>query len=102
MHASKSLVRQSRVRRSASEWQDIFQQFSHSGQTQEIFCAEQSIALSTFNRWRQRLNGPTELTIDEAASFIELSSCDKPPSTTPWDVELQLGSEIILRLRYRC
>ena len=70
MHASKSLVRQSRVRRSASEWQDIFQQFSHSGQTQEIFCTEQSIALSTFNRWRQRLNGPTELTIDEAASFI--------------------------------
>ncbi len=102
MHASKSLVRQSRVRRNASEWQDIFQQFSHSGQTQEIFCAEQSIALSTFNRWRQRLNGPTELTIDEAASFIELSSCDEPPSTTPWDVELQLGSEIILRLRYRC
>ncbi len=102
MHSSKNLVRRSRVRRSASEWRDIFQQFSHSGQTQEIFCAEQSLALSTFNRWRQRLTGSTELVADQAASFIELSSCEEPPSTTPWDVELQLGADIIIRLRHPC
>jgi hypothetical protein len=43
-----------------------------------------------------------ELVADQAASFIELSSCEEPPSITPWDVELQLGAEIILRLRYQC
>ena len=102
MQPSKSLVRRSRVRRSAPEWQDIFQQFSHSGQTQEVFCAEQSLALSTFNRWRQRLADVTDLAVDQTASFIELSSCEAPPSTMPWDVELQLGAEIILRLRYQC
>ena len=102
MHASKSLTRRSRARRSASEWQDIFQQFSRSGQTQEIFCVEQSLALSTFNRWRQRLVGSTEMIASQTASFIELPSAEEPPSITPWDVELQLGSEVFLRLRYRC
>ena len=102
MHSLKSLARRSRVRRSASEWRDIFQQFSCSGQTQELFCVEQSLALSTFSRWHQRLTGSTELVADQAASFVELSTCEQPPSSAPWDVELQLGAELFLRLRYRC
>lgn len=102
MNSLKSLKRRTRVRHSAGEWQDIFQQFAQSGQTQEIFCAEQSLALSTFNRWRQRLTGSTKLVADQAASFVELASYEEPLSTVPWDVELQLGAEVFLRLRYRC
>ncbi len=97
----------SRVRRSDEEWQNIIHQYEQSGQTQEAFCDGQSLALSTFNRWRQRLHAvstPPPVSREETA-FVELSTLDEaviaPPSTA-WDVELQLGADIILRLRQRC
>jgi len=104
MSSSKNLVRQSRVRRSAFQWQEIIQQYERSGQTQETFCHARSLALSTFCRWRQRLSRVSTPVSYERPGFVELSSgMDAPtePSTIPWDVELQLGADLFLRLR-RC
>lgn len=105
MNSSKSLAPQSRVHRCASEWRDIIQQFEQSGQTCDTFCSEQSLALSTFSRWRSRLADSFDDMPYKAEGFVELSSDTDPittPSPVPWDVELQLGSDIILRLRHRC
>jgi len=103
MNSSKSLARSDRIRRSASEWQHIIAQYEQSDQTQETFCHEHSLALSTFCRWRQRLSRLTSPSTCEAPGFVELSSevpADEP-ALTSWDVELQLGADVFLRLR-RC
>ncbi len=105
MNSSESLVRRTRVRRSAAQWQDIIHQYEQSGQTQEVFCGGQALALSTFSRWRQRLAGSPDSLPGNEAHFVELSPHEDllaAPSSAPWDVELQLGTAITLRLRHRC
>lgn len=107
MSTSTSLIRRPRVRRNNEQWQDIFHRFEQSGQTREVFCAEHALALSTFSRWRQRLRAvsASQPLSHEAVSFVELSAPDDvmaAPSSAPWDVELQLGADIVLRIRRRC
>lgn len=104
MSTSTSLIRRARVRRNIKQWRDIIHRFEQSGQTCDAFCAEQSLALSTFSRWRQRLRAgnvpPPES--HQSVAFVELSAPGDvmaAPSSASWDVELQLGADIVLRLR---
>lgn len=85
-------------RRSPEQWQDIMSVFEASGLTQEIFCARESLAASTFHSWRQRLKGlkPTKR---EEPLFVELASSLQKPESTVWDIELALGDHVVLRLR---
>ncbi len=104
MKTSSSLVSQSRIRRSATRWRDIIRQYKQSGQTQAEFCNGYSLALSTFSRWHQRLTGHSDCVPDSETGFIELSPHESPAtdSSALWDVELQLGTDMVLRLRHRC
>jgi len=104
LKSSNNLVLQSRVRRSAAQWRDIIRQYEQSGQTQAVFCDEQSLALSTFSRWHQRLANSTDTLCNES-HFVELSAHEELSGTSSsalWDVELQLGTDVVLRLRHRC
>ena len=91
------------VRRSAEQWRTLMQQFSTSGLTRDRFCKDQGIALSTFDYWRRKLKQqdvPGHQV--DTPMFVELSSApaSAPASDSPpWDVELQLGDAVILRLR---
>ena len=72
------------------------------GQSRDQFCADQGLAVSTFGRWRQRmrLQGHEDAKLFSEAVFVELSSTDAPDAVTfSWDVELQLGKGMFLRLR---
>ncbi len=107
MNSTINLSKQSRIRRGADQWQKIIQQYQKSGQTQAEFCAEQSLALSTFHRWHQQLRavGLPHPVSQEEPVFVELSSTQDSVTMPPgksWDVELQLGGDIVLRLRQRC
>ena len=92
------------IRRSAEQWREIQQRFEHSGQTQAAFCAGEGLALSTFTLWRRKLDSSREvITNNDAAMFVALPDSDiRGPSlsTTLWDVELQLGADVVLRLRH--
>jgi hypothetical protein len=107
MTGSTVLNKRRWIRRSEHEWREVFARFERSGQTQEQFCADQDIVLSSFTRWRQKLchrppnqsvaaslGVPTVAAAD--ALFVELSS---ESAEQCWDVELQLGAEMVLRLR---
>lgn len=99
MNAGK---RQMRRRRSRSEWCDLIARFQASGQTRDAFCRRHAIALSTFDRWRRLLQGDTPVVSTEAPDklFIELTeTVPEPQRPAPWDVELQLGEGVYLRLR---
>ena len=91
------------IRRSAEQWREIQQRFEHSGQTQPAFCAAEGLALSTFSLWRRKLNNSRGMIPNnDAAMFVALPDSNIPGSslsTTHWDVELQLGADVVLRLR---
>ena len=96
-----------RARRTAAQWRKLIERFERSGQTRGTFCTAHGLALSTFDLWRRKL-GATPAAVDEAhreAVFVELTSpaqtlTGAPSSETgAWEVELELGAGVVLRLR---
>ena len=97
-------TRHRRISRTPDQWQAVFVQFEKSGQTREQFCHEHDISLSSFGRWRTKLRkqtSPKPLSADPPL-FAELISERQPPASPSWDIELQLGAEVFLRLRRPC
>ena len=76
------------VVRSATEWTGIMADYERSGLSQRKFCASRGLSLKTFGNWRHRLGAGK-------GSFVALS----PPAESGWDVELDLGDGVVLRLR---
>lgn len=93
-------------RRSASEWRALMRAFSHSGETRTQFCERHGVALSTFAWWRSHLRHESTAVSDSTPSpasalFVELAQEEQPivTASASWDVELELGSGVFLRLR---
>ena len=91
-----------RVRRSQDQWRELLNEFADSSLTREQFCQDRNLALSTFDYWRRKLKREASAVQDEAI-FVELTP-DKtlpghPSNPHPWDLELELGNAVVLRLR---
>ncbi len=95
-----------RVSRTPDEWQSVFDRFEQSGQTRDQFCHGQGISLSSFSRWRTKLRKqtPVQPTSNDVPLFTELASAAQPEGSavSGWDIELQLGAGVVLRLRRPC
>jgi hypothetical protein len=48
--------RKRRKRRAEAEWTEILRRFSSSGVTARTFCRREDLALSSFQRWRRRID----------------------------------------------
>ena len=95
-----------RVSRTPDQWQSLFDRFEQSGQSRDQFCHEQGISLSSFSRWRTKLRKQklVKPASSESPLFTELTSI-VPPEESPvsgWDIELQLGAGVLIRLRRPC
>ena len=67
-----------KVYRSESEWREIFVRYAGSGLSQECFCSQEGLALSTFNKWQKRL--------DESRAGAELPQfLELKPELSPRD-----------------
>jgi putative transposase len=90
-----------RIRRNPEQWHELLDRFERSGQTQEQFCTAHDLGLSTFGRWRKRLRRQSVKLPKHSTNelFVELEQDRPTPSTRSWDVELQLGAGMCLRLR---
>ena len=88
-------------RRSVAQWQALIERFERAGQTRKRFCAAHGVALSTFDGWRRKLRGTPAVREEESqALFVELSSPPEAEVPVPvWDVELELGGGVVLRVR---
>ena len=97
---NRPVVKQ-RIRRGQDEWRDIIARFEQSGQTRNQFCNEHNLGFSTFSRWRHQLRraGASTLPSNSEASFIELEPPTASNLSQAWDVELELGAGVVLRLR---
>lgn len=85
-----------RIRRSRDEWRRLIDEQAGSGQTQAAFCAARGISVGSLRNWRRRLGASFET----PEPWVELGMLAEAKSAT-WDVELDLGEGVCLRLR-RC
>lgn len=97
---SQSSLRRTKVRRDAAAWQQIFAEQQASGLTHRAYCHAHGIGLSTFSRWRRVLAGSGAMApVRVAHPFVAI----EPPVTSrdvaAWDLELELGAGVVLRLR---
>lgn len=101
MEGSSKGSTQRRVRRSRAEWRSLVSRFEASGQTREAFCAETGISVSTLRRWSSRLRPQPRRAVSPAPVFVELPAEERDAAAPalPWEVELQLGGGVVLRLR---
>lgn len=89
-----------KIRRSNEQWQAIMLAFADSGLTQEAFCAQESLAMSTFSKWRRKIMS----TVDDGADagspmFVDLTKLTDHDQCSAWDIELSFGDGMSLRLR---
>ena len=94
--------------RTAAQWRELIERYNRSGLTRRAFCAQQGIGESTLGAWQRRLRNaapPTPETTQAPALFTEVSLRGAPDGRDPpapcWDVELDLGDGICLRVRRR-
>jgi putative transposase len=93
------------IRRSVAQWRTLVSAFERSGETRRAFCARHGVPISTLDWWRKRLRGVGEQRLPHrpgASLFVELTQSEVPPTppvTPNWDVELELGAGVVLRLR---
>ena len=86
-------------RRTANEWQELVSQFERSGQSRKAFCSSQGLSLSTFDLWKRKLRGtPARREEDGESMFVEVAQVE-PTRSLSWDVELELGGGVVLRVR---
>lgn len=88
-----------RIRRSPEQWREILDEFRASGLDRKHFCERKGLGREALRRAERRLaerDAPTPL------SFVEVAA--PLPEAEPgraWDVELELGDGLVLRLARR-
>ena len=97
-------------RRSADEWRSLIDEQQRSGQSQAAFCHQRGVSLSSFGYWRRKLKSPMPAAAPEGEAsplWIEWpasADCRTPPPNSrqqpAWDLELDLGNGLQLRLRH--
>ena len=92
--------------RSRAEWQEIYNTWQSSGQTQREFCDTQGLRHRTFEKWSRRFrkaDGAPPAAAPTRQPFVELTgTVHTEPAQAGWDIELELGQGVILRMRKPC
>ena len=97
--------KRTRIRRSAQEWRKLLERCERGGQSHREFCEREGLALSTFQWWRRKLGAARRERKDHDGTwFVELTDEDADtekcvPEALAWEVELDLGGGMLLRLR---
>lgn len=89
-----------RTRRTADQWRTLIAEQASSGMSQEAFCKHKRLALSTFANWKRRLASEPTVENERApdpSRWIDLGSLGG--TGAGWDIELDLGNGVCLRLR---
>ena len=94
-----------RVRRSPAQWQRLIVEQADSDLSQSAFCRARGISPSSLKYWKRRFAAPLARIADVSGpGFVELTAAvadDAVAGGQSWDVELDLGTGMVLRLRRR-
>jgi len=99
----KSKPRRPRVTRTPEQWAELLYKFESSGLTQQAFCKQYRISTGSLYKWREKLGNHPPHVPAEPAPFVEIGqdliNDQAADSESNWQVELELGKGVILRLR---
>lgn len=84
-----------RMRRGQAEWRRLIDEQADSGQIHPAFCAANGISVGSLQNGKRRLAAGVS-----PAPWLELGTLAQQ-GTSAWDIELDLGDGVCLRLR-RC
>jgi transposase-like protein len=96
-----------RARRGRAQWQRLVEQAARSPRSVAAFCRAEDVSTASFYSWRKRLGAPmpgANLAEPPAedGTFLELGMLsNEAAGPAPWDIELELGAGMVLRLRRR-
>ena len=93
-----------RARRSPAQWQRLIAEEADSDLTQSAFCRARGISPSSLKYWKRRLAGLAAGADDlSGPGFVELTAVgdNVVAGCAGWDVELDLGAGMVLRVRRR-
>ena len=102
------MIRKKAIHRSDDQWREILAQQVASGASVKDFCKQNNVTVSGFYAARKRLNIQlTDLPLSdieqEKPVFVALeprpSTEESADQNSQWAVELQIGANIILRVR---
>jgi hypothetical protein len=84
-----------RVRRSEEEWRVLLAGYRKSGLSVREFCRKQRLQVSSFQRWRTRLNGA-----GSRSDFVTvIPAAPEASPARPWTVEVTLPDGSRLRFQ---
>ena len=104
------MARKQAVHRTESQWQEVIFRQASSGLSVKDYCESNAVTLSGFYAARKRLAekpteqapaiGPTQqpLFVELEQTQLDHSLCRAPGEH--WAVELQIGNNIVLRVRH--
>lgn len=79
------------------QWRTLIREQQQSALNQTEFCKSRGLCLATFHNWKKRLN--ITATPAQPDQWLELPVHTASSGDTPWDIELQLPGNVILRMR---
>lgn len=101
---AKPKRRRQRVDRTQEQWKAMLNEYENSGLTKVEFCKQQGIATSSLQRWLKFFNDQPKsdtpfIDITESLSSATPGQVPATDDTRPWQVELELGNGVTLRVR---
>jgi len=94
------------IRRSRQQWSELIELQSDSGLSIPKFCEQAGFSYQRFMAWRKRITTPEKRKI-QSPEFVELTSSEQTaaahqsPSVNHWQIELEMGDSIQLRIAQR-
>ena len=96
-----------RARRGHAQWQGLVERAARSPLSIAAFCRAEDVSTASFYSWRRRLAAVTsgasvaEPTAEDGM-FLDLGMLGtEVGDSARWDIELELGAGMVLRLRRR-
>lgn len=91
------------ARRTAEEWAVLLAEQAESGLSQAAFCMSRGLTLPSFvnAKHRFRTEGVPAGGMSRRDDFValDIDTEHPPPPATTWDIELSLGTQVVLRIR---
>lgn len=92
-------TKHARRRLGGAYWTERVAEQSGSGLSQRAYCEEKGLCLGTFARWKKRFDEGAAGAA-ETGPWLEVP-LSPVPQAEGWDIELDLGGGVCLRLRQR-
>ena len=91
-----------RRRRTQEQWTALLAEQGDSGLSQRAFCRSRGLSVTAFYNAKSRAKAPVLLAEERREGEFIAVSLEPEPAVVPregWDVELTLGSGVVLRVR---